>query len=166
MSTATAVDEPAVVTVTGRRRFLARIVNTIQGVLAGTLGLVLGGAVVSPGLARREERWLPAGPVNDLIPNQPTPVMLRITRQDGYAQVVDRRTVFLVRTSATEVTALDSTCTHLGCRVSWDAESQELVCPCHGGRYDRTGKVTAGPPPAPLSALETQVTDGTVRVRV
>jgi Rieske Fe-S protein len=165
MSTAAAVDEPAV-QVTGRRRFLARVVNTIQGVLAGTLGVVLGGAVVSPGLARREERWLPAGPVNELIPNQPTPVMLRIARQDGYAQVVERRTVFLVRTGDTEVSALDSTCTHLGCRVSWDAESQELVCPCHGGRYDRTGKVTAGPPPAPLAALETQVTDGTVRVRV
>ena len=51
---------------TGRRRFLARIVNTIQGVLTGTLGLVLGGAVVSPGLARREEQWLPAGAVNNL----------------------------------------------------------------------------------------------------
>ena len=81
MSTATAVDEP-VATKTGRRRFLARIVNTIQGVLAGTLGLVLGGAVVSPGLARRGEQWLPAGPVNDLIPNQPMPVMLRITRRE------------------------------------------------------------------------------------
>src|SRR6187402_3034863 len=115
MSTATAVDEP-VATITGRRRFLARIVNTIQGVLAGTLGLVLGGAVVSPSLGRREEQWLPAGAVNDLIPNQPTPVMLRITRQDGYAQVVERRTIFLLRTGAAEITALDSTCTHLGCR--------------------------------------------------
>ena len=78
----------------------------------------------------------------------------------------ERRTIFLLRTGAAEITALDSTCTHLGCRVSWDAESQELVCPCHGGRYDRTGKVTAGPPPAPLTAFQTQVTDGTVRVRV
>lgn len=165
MSTATAVDEP-VATITGRRRFLARIVNTIQGVLAGTLGLVLGGAVVSPSLGRREEQWLPAGAVNDLIPNQPTPVMLRIARQDGYAEVVERRTIFLLRTGADEIMALDATCTHLGCRVSWDAESQELVCPCHGGRYDRTGKVTAGPPPAPLTAFQSQVTDGIVRVRV
>ena len=151
---------------TGRRRFLARIVNSIQAVLAGTVGVVLGGAVVSPGLARREEQWLPAGLVNELIPNQPTPVMLRVARQDGYAQVIDRRTVFLVRTADTQVTALDSTCTHLGCRVSWDAQAEELVCPCHGGRYDRTGRVTAGPPPAPLTSLETQVMDGAVRVRV
>jgi Rieske Fe-S protein len=163
MSTETAVDEP-VATATGRRRFLARIVNTIQGILAGTLGVVLGGAVVSSGTARREESWLPAGQVNDLVPNQPTPVMLRISRQDGYTQTVERRTVFLVRISATEVTALDSTCTHLGCRIGWDADSQEFVCPCHAGRYDRTGKVIAGPPPAPLTAFHTQVTDGTVQV--
>jgi Rieske Fe-S protein len=165
MTLATDVAESAPTT-TGRRRFLARIVNSIQAVLAGTVGVVLGGAVVSPGLAKRDEQWLPAGPVNALVPNQPTPVMLRIARQDGYAQVVERKTVFLVRTADSQVTALDSTCTHLGCRVSWDAEADLLVCPCHGGRYDRTGQVMAGPPPAPLTSLETQVTDGTVRVRV
>jgi Rieske Fe-S protein len=165
MSLATDVVESAPTT-TGRRRFLARIVNSIQAALAGTVGVVLGGAVVSPGLIRREAQWLPAGPVNELVPNQPTPVMLRIAREDGYAQVIDRRTVFLVRTGDAQVTALDSTCSHLGCRVSWDAEAQELVCPCHGGRYDRTGQVTAGPPPAPLTSLQTQVMDGTVRVRV
>jgi len=128
--------------------------------------VVLGGAVLSPGLAKRVEQWLPAGKIGDLVPNQPTAVMLRVTRQDGYAQVVDRRTVFLIRTSETQVTALDSTCTHLGCRVSWDGNANELVCPCHGGRYDRTGAVTAGPPPAPLAAFDTQITDGDVLVRV
>ncbi len=164
MSTPSAVDDAAAAP--GRRRFLARLVAAVQTTIGGTLGVVLGGAVLSPGLARRAERWLPAGKVDDLVPNQPTTVMLRVSRQDGYAQVVDRRTVFLIRTSDTVVTALDSTCTHLGCRVSWDAASQELVCPCHGGRYDRTGAVTAGPPPAPLTAFETRISDGDVLVRV
>lgn len=122
--------------------------------------------MLSPGLARSAERWLPAGKVDDLVPNQPTAVMLRVARQDGYAQVVDRRAVFLIRTGDTAVTALDSTCTHLGCRVSWNSEAQELVCPCHGGRYDRTGAVTAGPPPAPLTVFDTRIADGDVLVRV
>lgn len=164
MSTPSAVDPAAAAT--GRRRFLARLVAALQTTIGGTLGVVLGGAVVSPGLAKSAERWLPAGKVDDLVPNQPTAVMLRVTRQDGYAQVVDRRTVFLIRTGDTAVTALDSTCTHLGCRVSWDGEAQELVCPCHGGRYDRTGAVTAGPPPAPLTAFDTRLADGDVLVRV
>jgi Rieske Fe-S protein len=80
-------------------------------------------------------------------------------RDDGYRQIAERRTVFLVRTADT-VTALDPTCTHLGCRVSWDAVARELRCPCHGGVYDHMGIVKAGPPPAPLPRLTTRV-DGT-----
>ena len=88
--------------------------------------MILGGAVISPGLAQQEESWLPAGSLNDLPQDEPKPVMLRVARQDGYTQVVDRRTVFLVRTGDSEVRALDSTCTHLGCRVSWDSQTKEL----------------------------------------
>jgi Rieske Fe-S protein len=65
------------------------------------------------------------------------------------------------------VTALDSTCTHLGCRVSWNSETQQLKCPCHGGTYDRSGQVTSGPPPAPLARFATRVEqDGRVMVQL
>jgi Rieske Fe-S protein len=93
-------------------------------------------------------------------------VTIRVAREDGYNQVVERRTVFLVKTGEGQVTALDSTCTHLGCRVSWDAEAQLLKCPCHGGVYDSTGAVKAGPPPAPLAKLTTRVEDGQVLVQL
>ena len=46
--------------------------------------------------------------------------------------------------------AFDSTCTHLGCLVKWDSQSNGFKCPCHGGTYDKDGQVTAGPPPAAL----------------
>ena len=137
----------------GRRRFLERIIAVVQTAIGGTLGVVVGGAVLSPGLARRAERWISAGKVSDLAPDTPTAVMLRVARQDGYAQVVERRTVFLIRTGDATVTALDSTCTHLGCRVSWDPGTKELICPCHGGRYDKSGAVTSGPPPAAAGDL-------------
>ena len=150
----------------GRRRFLERLIVVVQTTIGGTLGVVLGGAVLSPGLARRAERWLSAGKVMDLAPDTPTAVMLRVARQDGYAQVVERRTVFLVRTGDSTVTALDSTCTHLGCRVSWNPGTKELQCPCHGGRYDSSGAVTGGPPPAPLATFDTKISDGDVLVRV
>ena len=86
-------------------------------------------------------------------------------RTDGYRDVVDRRTVFLVKTGG-NVVALDSTCTHLGCRVSWDPNAQQLQCPCHGGVFDRTGAVKAGPPPAPLAKLVTRIEDDRVLVQV
>ena len=88
-----------------------------------------------------------------------------MARQDGYSQVVERQVVFLVK-SGDSVKALSSTCTHLGCRVSWNAESEQLLCPCHGGMYDRTGKVVGGPPPAPLATMPTKVDGDQVLVQV
>jgi Rieske Fe-S protein len=149
-----------------RRRFLARAVAAIHAAIGGTLAFVLGGAVVSPGFARRREHWLSAGLLADLPENQPIPVTIRVAREDGYAQIVDRRVVFLVRTGDTEVTGLSGTCTHLGCRVRWDAEASRLACPCHGGAFDRTGAVAAGPPPSPLPRISTRVDGDRVFVRL
>jgi Rieske Fe-S protein len=144
---------------------LSRVVTAIQAVIGGTLGVILGGAVISPGLVRREENWLPAANLSNLPDNEPIPVVLRVTREDGYSQMIDRKTVFLVKTKD-KVTAIDSTCTHLGCRVSWDVEAQLIKCPCHGGIYDRTGNVISGPPPAPLAKFATRVDGDQVLVQV
>jgi Rieske Fe-S protein len=141
---------------TERRRFLAAAVNSIHGVIGGTLGVFLGGAVIGPSFLRRRETWLKAGSLDALTEDEPTPVAVRVSKQDGFTQTVERYVVFLVK-SGERVTALSSTCTHLGCRVSWDSEAKQLKCPCHGGVYDRTGAVIAGPPPAPLATITTRV---------
>lgn len=136
----------------GRRRFLSAAITTIQGAVAATLAFLLGGAVVAPAFGTRRTNWWPAAEVDDLPDNEPLPVTIRVTREDGYTQAVDRQVVFLVKSGA-DITALSSTCTHLGCRVSWNPDDQTLKCPCHGGVFDRTGAVKAGPPPAPLDKL-------------
>ena len=147
-----------------RRGFLAAAVNTIQGIIGGTLAVLFGGAVVGPSFLGRRETWLKAGSLEALNDGEPTPVTLRVARQDGYAQTIDRQVVFLVK-SGEEVKALSSTCTHLGCRVRWDAEARQLKCPCHGGVYDRTGAVLSGPPPAPLASLATRIDGNQVFVQ-
>lgn len=149
----------------GRRGFLKGAIAIVQGAIGATVAFLLGGAVVAPIFGRRRESWLPAGSLDDLVDNEPTPVTIRVTREDGYTQVVDRQVVFLVRSGA-QVTALSSTCTHLGCRVSWDADAQALKCPCHGGVFDRTGAVKAGPPPAPLASLPTKIDGSQVLVEL
>jgi Rieske Fe-S protein len=35
------------------------------------------------------------------------------------------------------------------------------VCPCHGGRYDLSGRNISGPPPAPLTRFPVTIQDGT-----
>jgi len=148
----------------GRRRFLAGLVATIQAAIGGTLVAVAGGAVVAPSFARRQGHWVAAGLLSDLPDDEPTPVTLSLERDDGPRQVVDRHVVFLVKTAEAEVRALSSTCSHLGCRVSWNPASFDLRCPCHGGGFDRTGAVKAGPPPAPLATHATKIEGDQVMV--
>ena len=148
-----------------RRRFLSSITNGILGIIGGILAFIGGGAALSSA-ARRQGDWLPASTLLDLPDNEPTPVTLTVARLDGFRQVIDRRTIFLVKTGESEVAAIDSTCTHLGCLVAWDREAQRFRCPCHGGMYDRTGAVTDGPPPEPLTKVATRVDGERVLVQV
>lgn len=61
--------------------------------------------------------------------------------------------------------ALDAVCTHMGCTVKFDSVSGQIVCACHGGRYDaKSGQNVSGPPPRPLKAYVVQVNAGSVTV--
>ena len=133
------------------------MILTIQGAIAATLAFLLGGAAAAPSFSARRTDWWPAAALDDRSDQEPTPVPIRVTRDDGYSRIAERQVVFLVKTGPAEVAALSSTCTHLGCRVSWDPKEQLLKCPCHGGVFDRTGAVKAGPPPAPLARLNTRL---------
>lgn len=148
-----------------RRGFLGGVTTAILAVISGTVGAILGGAVISPRLSGRQENWLPAASLDSLQDNQPFAVTLRVARKDGYREVVDRKTVFVVKTGS-DVIALDSTCTHLGCRVHWDPDQRLLLCPCHGGIYGPTGIVEAGPPPAPLRVMSARVDGNQVLVQI
>ena len=148
-----------------RRGFLVRVIQATHAAIGATLAFIVGGAVVAPSLGRRESQWLHAGDVTQLAEDVPMPVTLRIARPDGASEVVERRVVYLVR-SGDRVRALDSTCTHLGCRTKFNAESMQIECPCHGGVYDSAGRVISGPPPAPLAAMATRIENDQIMVQV
>ena len=59
---------------------------------------------------------------------------------------------------------LNAICTHLGCVVPWDSGANQFICPCHGSRYDDTGKVVRGPAPLSLALNHVQVDDDQVRL--
>jgi len=61
----------------------------------------------------------------------------------------------LIRTDTDVVCAFSAVCTHEGCTVDYDTASKELICPCHGARFDplQNGKAIAGPTRTPLTEL-------------
>ncbi len=63
--------------------------------------------------------------------------------------------------------AYSAVCTHFACLVKWNLETAQLECPCHDGYFSaEDGAVLAGPPPAPLTMLETEVVGGQIYVKV
>ncbi len=53
--------------------------------------------------------------------------------------------------------ALSRVCTHLGCLVEYNKETNRFICPCHAGTFNIEGNVISGPPPKPLEKLPLDV---------
>ncbi len=72
-----------------------------------------------------------------------------------------------IRLASGALVAYSSICTHLSCAVLWRAEHEELLCPCHNGRFEASsGEVLAGPPPRPLPVIDLEErSDGIFAVR-
>jgi menaquinol-cytochrome c reductase iron-sulfur subunit len=48
--------------------------------------------------------------------------------------------------------------------VAWRAESDEFLCPCHGGLFAADGQLLGGPPPRGMDQLESKVEEGKLKV--
>ena len=63
----------------------------------------------------------------------------------------------LINTSDGELRAFSAICTHLTCTVIYESDNGTILCPCHNGRFDLSGNVVSGPPPAPLESYNVEI---------
>jgi thiosulfate dehydrogenase [quinone] large subunit len=66
----------------------------------------------------------------------------------------------LVRLADGSVVAYSRVCTHAGCLVGYDAQSQLLVCPCHGAEFDpsqHAQPIPGSPTSTPLQMIRVVV---------
>ena len=63
----------------------------------------------------------------------------------------------IIRTETGQLKAFSASCTHLDCIVQYDPGSKQIVCACHNGKFDLTGKNVSGPPPRPLEEFSVNV---------
>ena len=64
--------------------------------------------------------------------------------------------IWVVR-SESEMYAIITVCTHLGCTPNWLASQNKFKCPCHGSGFYRTGMNFEGPAPRPLERAKIYV---------
>lgn len=58
---------------------------------------------------------------------------------------VDGKKVGVYKTNDSKVYIVDTRCPHLGCQVEWNPDEKTWDCPCHGSRFDYTGKLINNP---------------------
>jgi len=80
--------------------------------------------------------------------------------------VVDETPVLVLRDGAGTF-AIHDRCSHRGCSLSeGEVDSGEIVCPCHGSRFDlRDGAVKRGPATAPQPAFQVREREGRIELR-
>lgn len=86
-----------------------------------------------------------------------------LTADGGAVLVESIAGVFLLSRTAGSYSAIDAVCSHQSCTVT-DADGTAYVCPCHGSRYDRNGRVLNGPATAALRQFSTTVASGVVTI--
>jgi len=50
----------------------------------------------------------------------------------------------------TPAASINTTCTHMGCELSWNTAEKSWDCPCHGSRFGANGDILEGPAVSPL----------------
>lgn len=134
----------------GRRRLLSGFLGGSIAALCTAIVYPVLRYLSPPRIPEATTRQVEAGPVND-------PELL----DKGYKIVrFGAEPVILVRAAEGDHRAFAATCTHLDCIVEYRPADQQLVCNCHNGRYDLTGRNVSGPPPRPLARYQVHEVPG------
>ena len=132
-----------------RREYLRLLVLSSFGLLVGTVGVALNGAL------RREVPYATQriASTGDVAENS----SLNFRYPDANSPAI------LVHLPGGRLVAYNQRCTHLSCAVYFDPVTTRLVCPCHEGFFDpSSGHVLAGPPPRPLPTVELRIEQGEI----
>lgn len=111
--------------------------------------VVIGAAALGAGLTAAACSAAPAAPVpTGPVPAGDVPV--------GGATIFADRAVVVTQASAGQFAAFSTACPHQGCNVN-AVEGTEIVCPCHGSRFDLAGTVLTGPAETDLTSVPVTV---------
>lgn len=156
---------------TPRRGFIS-FLAVLFGGLAGLLPAIAGTLFFMDPILRRRtgasEGLLRAVNLSELpADGTPVRVTLRSDIVDAWTIYRDRviGSVYLRLMPNGQVLAFNDTCTHLGCKVDYQAADQRFFCPCHQSAFKLDGERLNQTPPRDLDSLEAEIKDGEVWVK-
>ncbi|HYW79289.1 MAG TPA: Rieske (2Fe-2S) protein [Thermoguttaceae bacterium] len=157
-----------------RRGFLAKAVAVVAGTVALAVPAVVGiVAALNPLRQKSQSGLLLRLTSLDALPEDGTPRKFPIIadRTDAWNRFPNEPigAVYLRRTGAKSVEAVQTVCPHAGCSVQFTAGSGEedaggkFFCPCHAASFDLAGKRldATSPSPRDLDTLEVEIRNET-----
>jgi len=154
-----------------RRRFMTGTAHGAGAVAMAAITVPSLAIGVAPVFEKHDQPWQAVGVPADFDDKSYVPKTITTTAGVGE---VGKTTVYVRKYSEqidsekrdeyNAYIAISSRCMHLGCPVRYVAASELFICPCHGGAYDKQGKVTDGPPVRPLDRFYTRLKDGLVEI--
>ncbi len=148
-----------------RRRLFIAGNAAIQGTLALLVGVPVVGYVLGAIFSPEPTAWVRVAPFASIPPNQPIEFAINAPIE-GAGQNTARPVWVFVLKSGNQLFTFYNACTHMGCPVQWIGYQQLFKCPCHGGVYDRLGRVINGPPPYALRQFQHKIVNGDLYVYV
>ena len=128
-----------------RRRFLDYLLGTSAVATLAAIFYPIFRFMVPPEIVEAQQNSVVAGKLAELPVNS------------GKIFKFGSKPGLLVRTQSGDVKAFSASCTHLDCIVQYDPNSKQIICACHNGAYDLSGKNVSGPPPRPLDEYTVNV---------
>lgn len=144
----------------GRRRFIKTGLGAMVAAIAGIIGVPLAGFFGLPALRRSERRWLEVGPASGFEEGQIKKVLAKPLAAQVWPYETPSVALYVLNQGGEKFTLFHIHCTHVGCPVRWNLQAGRFFSPCHGGVFDKDGRVLAGPPPRPLDRYEHKVEKG------
>jgi len=116
--------------------------------------------IIGPALKREErQEKIRLGAASKVEIGVPTLFKTKIEHQTGWITNETELSFYVITENGRDFAAMSNVCTHLGCRVRWNADQEQFFCPCHNAVFDKDGNVVDGPPPRPLDRYEINVED-------
>lgn len=81
----------------------------------------------------------------------------------GHGGIVeyDGKKVGVYKDENGKIYAVSNKCTHLGCQLEWNPDEKSWDCPCHGSRFDYTGRLIDNPAMKSLAVSKDSMKDKT-----